>query len=400
MESSTESSKEQVWREPEEAKIRSLYERLQRVPDRRKQRGKRYEAAVVLTLLVLAKLAGETKMSGIAQWARLRAEWLSRVLSLHAGQAPCANTYQYVCDRIDKAALDAEIEAFSAERSVRSLPEPGEKLRKWRQIAIDGKALRGTDRQVAPGREGQMIVSAYAVGTRQVIKQALVEKKGKEPAAAMSLIEQLDLKGCVVSADALHTRPKWCRALRQRGGHYLLIVKGNRPELYEDIALLFEAGPFPDLPEQQAQTVDKQHGRLEVRTLRISAALTDYLKPGWPDVAQVFQIQRRVTKGQKSSCECAYGFTSLTSRQATPHQVMEMIRAQWHIENVLHWRRDVTLGEDACQVSRGQTPAVLATLNNLVLFLIDHTRSRNAAATIRTFAAYPALALALIMNPP
>lgn len=399
MESSTDCAKEQVCLEQDESTIRSLYERLQRVPDQRKARGKRYEAAVVLTLLVLAKLAGETKMSGIAQWARLRAEWLSQVLSLHAGKAPCANTYQYVCDHMDKSALEAEIEAFTAEIAAKKAAKPAGKPRKWRQLAIDGKVLRGTDRHVAPGRKAHMIVSVYVVGTRRVCKQALVETKGKEPAAAMSLVEQLDLKGCVVSADALHTRPKWCRAVRQRGGHYLLIVKGNRPELYEDISLLFEAGPFPDLPEQRAQTVDKKHGRLEVRTLRISSALTDFLKPGWPDVAQVFQIERRVTRGDKASCECAYGFTSLTARHATPHQVLDMIRSHWQIENVLHWRRDVTLGEDACQVSRGQTPAILAALNNLVLFLIDHTGSRNAAETIRTFAAHPAKALALIMSP-
>jgi hypothetical protein len=100
-----------------------------------------------------------------------------------------------------------------------------------------------------------------------------------------------------------------------------------------------------------------------------------------------------------ASCECAYGFTSLTAQQATPHQVLNMLRSHWQIENVLHWRRDVTLGEDACQVSRGQTPAILAALNNLVLFLIDHTGSHNAAETIRTFAANPATALALIMSP-
>jgi predicted transposase YbfD/YdcC len=214
----------------------------------------------------------------------------------------------------------------------------------------------------------------------------------------MSLIEQLNLQGYVVSADALHTRPKWCRAVRERNGHYILIVKGNRKELYEDLALLFEAGPLPDLPEQQVQTVDKQHGRLEVRTLRISAALTDYLKPGWPDVAQVFQIEHRTTKRGQTTCECAYGFTSLTAQEAAPRQVLDFIRRHWHIENVLHWRRDVTLGEDACQVSRGQTPTVLATLNNLVLFLLDRTGSRNAAAAIRSFAANPALALALIMT--
>ncbi len=130
-------------------------------------------------------------------------------------------------------------------------------------------------------------------------------------------------------------------------------------ELYEDISLLPEVGPFPDLPEQRAQTVDKKRGRLEVRTLRISSALTAFLKPGWPDVAQVSQVERRVTRGDKSSCECAYGSTSPTARHATPHQVLDTIRSHWQIENVLHRRRDVTLCEDACQVSHGQTPLSL-----------------------------------------
>lgn len=76
------------------------------------------------------------------------------------------------------------------------------------------------------------------------------------------------------------------------------------------MALLFEVGSFPELPEQRAQPVDKKHGRFEVRILRISSALTDSLKPVWPDVAQVFQIERRVIRGDTSSCECAYGFTT------------------------------------------------------------------------------------------
>lgn len=400
MESSTECAKEQVCLEADRERVCSLYERLQRVPDRRKRRGRRYEAPVVLTLLVLAKLAGETTVSGIAEWARLRAGWLAQVLPLRSGKLPCANTYQYVCDHADREALDAEVEAYTQGHPSTHLHGKAGHKSTWRQMAVDGKALRGSDRQTPPVREAQMVVSAYDVRARRVCKQALVEKKGKEPQAALSLIQQLSLHGYVVSADALHTRPKWCRAVRQRDGHYLLIVKGNRKELYEDIGLLFEAGPFPDLPEQQFQTIDKKHGRLEKRTLRISAALTDYLKPGWPDVAQVFQVQRQVTKRNKTTCECAYGLTSLSAHDAAPHQILDLVRKHWHVENVLHWRRDVTLGEDACQVSRGQTPAILATLNNLVLFLLDCTGTRNAAATIRAFAADPAKALALIMNPP
>lgn len=398
MESNTDRTKGPVCPEKDVQEIGSLYERLKKVTDRRKQRGKRYEAAVVLTLLVLAKLAGEKQVSGIAQWARLRADWLSEVLPLRSGKLPCANTYQYVCDHIDKEELDAEVAAFTARRSMERPQARSGGKQKWRQLAVDGKVLRGTDRQAAPGREAKMVVSAYEVQTRRVCKQTEVEKKGKEPQAAIDLIDRLNLQGYVVSADALHTRPKWCRAVRHQGGHYILIVKENRKELYEDIALLFEAGPLPGLPEQQARTVDKKHGRLETRTLRISSALTDYLIPGWPDVAQVFQIERRVTKGGKTTCECSYGFTSLSADETTPHQVIELIRHHWHIENVLHWRRDVMLGEDACQVSRGQTPLVLVTLNNLVLFLLDCTNTCNTAAAIRSFAADPAKALALIMN--
>lgn len=398
MESNTDRTKGPVCPEKDVQEIGSLYERLKKVTDRRKQRGKRYEAAVVLTLLVLAKLAGEKQVSGIAQWARLRADWLSEVLPLRSGKLPCANTYQYVCDHIDKEELDAEVAAYTARRSMERPQARSGGKQKWRQLAVDGKVLRGTDRQAAPGREAKMVVSAYEVQTRRVCKQTEVEKKGKEPQAAIDLIDRLNLQGYVVSADALHTRPKWCRAVRHQGGHYILIVKENRKELYEDIALLFEAGPLPGLPEQQARTVDKKHGRLETRTLRISSALTDYLIPGWPDVAQVFQIERRVTKGGKTTCECSYGFTSLSADETTPHQVIELIRHHWHIENVLHWRRDVMLGEDACQVSRGQTPLVLVTLNNLVLFLLDCTNTCNTAAAIRSFAADPAKALALIMN--
>ncbi len=120
-------------------------------------------------------------MSGIAQWARLRAEWLSQVLSLHGGKAPCANTYQYVCDHMDKSVLEAEIEAFTAEIAANKAAKSAGKPRKWRQLAIDGKALRGTDRQVAPGREAHMVMSVYVVGTRRVCNHHVTNLTSEKP---------------------------------------------------------------------------------------------------------------------------------------------------------------------------------------------------------------------------
>ena len=164
--------------------------------------------------------------------------------------------------------------------------------------------------------------------------------------------------------------------------------------------LLFSEPPRPCLfPEVTAHSVDKQHGRLEVRHLRSSAELSDYLAPHWPGVAQVFQVERTVTRQDRTTHELAYGMTSLPATRLSPHDLLTLIRTHWHIENRSHWRRDVTLGEDACRVTLGQTPQVLATLNNTVLALVDHLHLPNLAAAIRQFAAQPANALALLLSP-
>jgi predicted transposase YbfD/YdcC len=384
--------------------VRSLYERLQKVRDRRGQRGRRYEAATALTLLTLAKMAGEKTVSGVAHWVRLRGEWLQEVLPLRDQRLPCGNTYQYICDRVDMATFAAEVEAFQEEvlaaRRASCCAEASQEDSEWQQLVVDGKVLRGSDRQALPAQAARMVLNAYHVQQRRVWKQMEIQGRGGEARAALTLVRLSNLSGFVVSADALHTRPAWCRQVRQAGGHYLLIAKTNRRELYEDIACLFEAGPFPDLPEGTASTLNKGHGRLEHRTLRISAALSDYLKPGWPDVAQVFQIERTIDCRGLTRCERVYGLTSLHANAASPTQVLRLVRQHWHIENILHHRRDVTLGEDDCQVCRGQTPFVLAQINSLVLFLIDQTGATNAAAKIREFAAHPQRALDLLLHPP
>lgn len=118
-------------------------------------------------------------------------------------------------------------------------------------------------------------------------------------------------------------------------------------------------------------------------------------------MAQVFQVQRLVTRGRRNSEELAYGLTSLSAADVSPAQLLQAVRRHWHIENRLHYRRDVTLGEDACLLAQHPAARILALLNNVVLFLIDHSGGAgNAAAKIREFAATPQLALDLILLPP
>lgn len=418
MEYTTMLAEVQVPSESKAVEAGSLYEALKGLKDRRKRRGKRYSAAVVLTLLVLAKLAGEVKLSGIAEWVGWRAKVLAQQLPLYRGQVPCANTYRYVCEQIDVSELNLVLGEYFA-RLTRAAPPgvataeappgsqvapgvetPAPEAPALTQLALDGKSLRGTRRGGAVRKVTMHTVGLYNVTKRYMWKQQAVAGKGQEQQAALRLIEPLPLDGCVVSADALHTQPKWAQAVLTRGGHYLLIAKRNQAELRAAIALQFSQAPRPHLfPEGEARTVDKAHGRLEVRHLRVSCELGEYLAPRWPQVAQVFQIERTITRHGKTTRELVYGLTSLSPQQASPLQLLTLVRHHWQIENGSHWRRDVTLGEDACLVATGQLPLVFAALNNCVLALVDFLHLPNLAAATRFFNAFPTTALELLLRP-
>jgi predicted transposase YbfD/YdcC len=384
--------------EPVEA--RSVYEALLGIKDRRGSRGQRYAAAVVLTLMLLAKLAGEKTVSGIAEWVRLRGAWVQSQLPFKDARLPCANTYAYVCDHVDVTELNQCLgELFAPSPTVSVKGPPPKETPAVVHLAVDGKSLRGT-RRVSKAKAAEQVVGLYNVTEQAMVRQCKSASKGKERAAACALLDGLDLQGCVVSADALHTQPNWCRTILTQHGDYLVIAKRNQAELRQAIALLFSEPPRPFLfPEGIAHSVDKQHGRLEVRHLRSSAELSEYLAPHWPGVAQVFQVERTVTRQAHTTHEVAYGMTSLSTARLPSSELLALIRSHWHIENRSHWRRDVTLGEDACRVSLGQTPQVLATLNNTVLALVDRLRIPNLATAIRSFAAQPATALALLLSP-
>ena len=114
-------------------------------------------------------------------------------------------------------------------------------------------------------------------------------------------------------------------------------------------------------------------------------------------MAQVFQVERAGVRHGKLSHDVVYGITSIPAAEAEPQRVLRVVRAHWHLENRVHWRRDVTLGEDACQVKQGKAAQVLASLNNVVLMLMDQLGVANVAAQMREFAANPLPAIALLL---
>jgi predicted transposase YbfD/YdcC len=369
----------------------SLYAQFQTLTDLRHNRGRRYEAATVLVLLLLAKLAGQQTLRGAAQWVRLRAGWLEQVLGLR--RLPCANTYAYICSHLDAQELNLRLGVLFAQLGLPFVP--GE-LVQW---AIDGKVLRGTHRESPVSESGQELLHVYAVAQGYLEYVAPISAKGYEAAAAQAFVAQTDCTGKLLTADALHTRPRFCRQIRQQQGHYLLLVKRNRPELEAEIRHLFALPPDPAYPLQTTKTVDSGHGRLTIRRLSTSSELNLALATEWRDVAQVFVLERWVTRHGRTTYESVCGLTSLPPDAASPAQLLAWVRAHWCIENRCHWRRDATLREDASTIRNRPVAIFLAALNSVILALLDHLAIDNARDAMRTFDARPYDALALLMQP-
>ena len=174
-----------------------------------------------------------------------------------------------------------------------------------------------------------------------------------------------------------------------------MIAKDNQPTLLADIELVCSRPPWSD-QQLTAQSLDYGHGRLERRTITTSSAPGNH--SAWAGSAQVFKIERQIelTQTRRTRLEVVYGITSLTREQATPADLLSLVRGHWQIENQLHWVRDVTFDEDRSQVRCGSIAQVMAAVRNTAIGLLRQAGYTNIAKACRQLAAKPQLALALI----
>jgi predicted transposase YbfD/YdcC len=375
------------------AEALSIYTALQQLTDARRPQGKRYPLALILLYLVLAKMAGETTLQAIAEWIRLRADWLQEVFPGVRATFPCAATYSNVLRAVDPEQVNHVLMELLTRVRAQDR-EAGEQ----QHVALDGKTLRGTQKHLKEDQQKMHQVSLYETQTGVVLKEQIVAEKESEQSRVSEFFLPLYVKGRVLSADALHTHASVCASITASGGDYVLMAKGNQPTLQEDLRLFFQEPP-PDCRDWRVgQSTNLGHGRLEQRLLIASTELNDFLANEWPGVGQVFCLRRRVHKPLVCTQHLVYGFTSLTPAQADPARLLGLIRQHWAIENRLHYRRDVTLREDACQVRKGCAPRTLAVLNSFLLALFDWLGVRNVASQMRVFAASPHLAFRLLVG--
>jgi predicted transposase YbfD/YdcC len=357
--------------------LEQLYRCLQTVPDRRKRRGRRYPLAALLMIGVLAKLAGQDSSRAISHWAKLRHHDLSDLFHLKRQRMPHYSTWSRVLGHaVSPAEVEAALGQFFGAQQRSQVPKRGSI-----QVCLDGKTLRGT---IPAGQsQGVHLLAAYLPEQGVVLMQMEVGEKTNEITVAPQVVQTLDLRGVVVTGDAMQAQRKLSVQIVEAHGDYVWTAKDNQPELREEIVLLFapqQSRPgwsAPPTDFRQATRINKGHGRLEKRTITVSSLLAGYST--FPYVAQVFQVESWAQlTGGRSRHEVRYGLTSLPSVGTSPERLLELVRGQWQIENGLHYRRDMTLREDHSQL--------LAMLNNIVVGLVARQGRTNLAEARREFA--------------
>lgn len=375
--------------------VDSLYAYFQRVSDNRKAKGKQYSLALLLFLMMLAKLGGEDKPSGMADWVSHRLEQLYEMKVLVKKKAPSHMTYRRV---LQDTIQPEEFERLIGEYQHAHM-EKGEEI----VFSLDGKSLKGT---IPRGEvRGTHLLGIYVPGQGLVLAEAAVDRKENEIVVAPKILKQVNLSGAIVIGDAMHAQREISAQIVEAGGDYIWTVKGNQARTEWAIQKLFvhevcnlkKGAPLSKYCLMASQ-VHKGHGRMEKRTIMVSTELNAYLD--WPYVAQVFRLEREVwhEKHQGRTRQVVYGLTSLTPQQASPRKLLALTRQYWGIENGLHYRRDVTLHEDATRLTVGASGHNMAILNNLLIGLCIRNGLDNIAKARRMFCAQPKAALELILS--
>jgi predicted transposase YbfD/YdcC len=363
-------------RSPSAARSQYLLDLLAQVPDPRKRRGRRHPLAGLLAVGIAAVIAGSRSFAAIGQWA---ADAGADVLAgLGAARGPAEeSTFRRAFAMISADMLDQVLGAWLWTRAVQA---SGRLV-----IAVDGKAVRG-----AKGRDGKAphLVAALAHGIGAVLGQAAVTAKSNEIPAVRDLLKAFtDLAGAVITIDAMHTQSDTAQVITGRGADYVMTVKGNMPALYRQLKKL----PWARIPA--ASSVSTDHGRRSRRTIKAALA------PAWIEfagAAQVAQLRRTVTEKGKKAVEVVYLITS--DRDASPATLAAWVRGHWHIENKLHWVRDVNYQEDKSLVRTGNAPRVMATLRSLAISLLRLGGHANIAAANRHHARDPQRTLTLLQT--
>jgi predicted transposase YbfD/YdcC len=347
----------------QEPDLGNLKKCLRKVKDPRIDRTKRHKLIDILIIAILAVICGADSWVDVEMFGNSKIEWLKTFLELPNG-IPSHDTFGRVFALINP-------EEF--EKGFMEWVKLIQDLTQGQVIAIDGKQMRGS-KDLPAGKAGIYMVSAWATANQLVLGQRKVDDKSNEITAIPQLLKVLELAGCIVVVDAIGTQTKIAKTIIDQGADYILAVKENQGHLYEDIHDLFEDDwkyNFKGAPYRYAKTVNKDHGRIEIRQCW-SISDPEYLAnirdlDRWKGVKSLVMILSERQIGEKREVQDRYYISSLES---DAKKILQAKRSYWSIENCLHWVLDIAFNEDHSRVRKDHAPQNFSILRHMALNLL------------------------------
>ena len=348
------------------------------LPDPRDNRGKRHDLAFILTAVVLAIMAGRSKLSSMHRYICNKIDWLREITELPEAIIISRAHLPRLLNRVDWESLNEMIQThFGFTISCNSDDE-------W--VAIDGKTLRGTTN--ASDKQGEKIVLAVTHKTRRNLAQCSMRgPKSGEVSVVRQMLQQTGLQMAKVTLDALHCTPTTTAQINQAGGVYLTQVKENQEILLNQVQQLSQNA----LPLGIELDKEKSHGRVTERSAKFFTLTDSKFHKRWEksSLQTLIVINRNTFEKakQKTTQETSYYVTNQVvakSKGDSQKEVFNAIREHWGVESD-NWIRDVTLGEDKVKTTSGNLAQVLATLRTLTMRLFRKGNVQNFQESIENF---------------
>ena len=329
----------------------------------------------IITITVCAVIGGANNWVEVELFGQRRQAWLRQFLERRHG-VPSHDTFGRVFARLSAEAFQQQLAEWMQAVLARSHGEV---------IAIDGKRLRRSYDK-ASNQAAIHRVSAWAPANRVVLGQVNTDSKSNEITAIPNLWKRLDIQGGIVTIDALGCQRALAAQISARQGDYVLALKGNQSQLHDEVVAYFayaQRQRFNDMASDYHETIEKGHGRVEVRRYWTIATL-DWLegKDKWVGLTLIGKVESERHITGEVSRDTRYYIASIENNA---QRFAHAVRGHWSIENTLHWSLDVTFREDDSRLRQGEAAENFALVRPMALSLLQQEQSLKVGIAAKRF---------------
>lgn len=346
-------------------KSASIEEHFAELADPRRREGT-YPLVNIVVMALCAVISGADDFVAIADWSRLKQEWLSKFLDMSAG-VPSHDRFN---------AILGALKPGEFEKCLLNWITTLQDVTDGQVVAIDGKTLRRSF-DAASSKAAIHMVSAWATANHVSLGQVVTEAKSNEITAIPKLLEIIEISGCLVTIDAMGCQTEIAAKIVEQKADYCLAVKGNQPTLHEGIIDFFSdhiEDDFARTKLRQHHTQEKGHGRKETRAYYLCPVPDDLPdRERWKNLKAIGLAVNTTFRGDKETCEFRY---YILSKYVSGKRFADAVRSHWGIENSLHWQLDVTFGEDQSRIRKGHADTNFSLLRRTALSLLKSNKSK------------------------